>query len=447
MVVSVAYFSHQNGPLLAEHFALTPATSVPMWVAFLGVFLVGFLPAVSALVVHSVKRDLAQRRERRLEREAQSLQGSFRRGIDYQADGQWGRAAAELEAVQGDRPEDFDALLRYGQVLRRQERVEEALDVHRRASVLYPQSVAVLYELAADYAAHGEPAVAEQIEERILRDFPGHGLAALEARRRDAVETEAWTTALHLQERVEPLRTEGGVPLDEAEAATRRGLAYQQGVALLEGGRPGEARRVFQGLLAATPGFLPAALALGETALVEGDDREALSQWRSGYQETGRPVFLQRIEDHFIEHEDPLSAIETLHQISAEAPRAVLPRFFLGRLYHRLEMQEEALAVLRELSEPLASSASYHLLMARLHQRRGEPGRAVEAAMAALALVGVSASEYVCDTCETRYSTWRDRCSLCGCWGTVDLEVGVEEPSQEALPARPEAWETEGELL
>lgn len=447
VVVSVAYFSHQNGALLAQHFALTPATSVPMWVAFLGVFLVGFLPAVSALVVHSVKRDLAQRRERRLEREAQSLLGSFRRGIDYQADGQWGRAAAELEAVQGDRPEDFDALLRYGQVLRRQGRVEEALDVHRRASVLYPQSVALLYELALDYAAHGEPAVAEQVEERILRDFPGHGLAVLEARRREAVESEEWTAALRLQERLEPLCTEGGVPLDEAEAEVRRGLSYQEGVALLEGGRPGEARRVFHGLLAATPEFFPAALALGETALVEGDDREALLQWRRGFEETGRPVFLQRIEDHFIEHEDPLSAIETLHQITAGSPKALLPRFFLGRLYHRLEMQEEALAVLRDLAEPFAASASYHLLMARLQQRRGDLGRAVEASMTALSLVGLSAAEYVCDTCETRYAAWRDRCSLCGCWGTIDLEVGTEEPALEPSPERPEAWETEGELL
>ena len=447
VVVSVAYLSQQNGDLLSQRFALTPATTVPMYVAFIGVFLIGFLPAVSVLVVQSVKRDLAQRRERRLEREAQSLQGSFRRGIDYQSDGQWGRATGELEAVQGDRPEDFDALLRYGQVLRHQGRVDEALDVHRRASVLYPQSVALLYELASDYAARHEPAVAEQLEDRILRDFPGHGLAVLERRRGEAVEAEAWTTAARLQERVEQLRADGGVAVDAAEVETRRGISYQQGVTLLEGGRPGEARRVFQGLLDETPEFLPAALALGETALVEGDDAAALRRWRRGYEETGRPVFLQRIEDHFIEHEDPLSAIETLHEISARAPGALLPRFFLGRLYHRLEMQEEALTVLRELAEPLSSSASYHLLVARLHQRRGELGQAVEACMTSLALAGLSTTEYVCATCESRYPSWRDRCLLCGCWGTIDLELGVEEPAAEPLPARPEAWETEGELL
>lgn len=447
VVVSVAYFSNQNGDLLSQRFALTPTTTVPMYVAFIGVFLVGFLPAVSVLVVQSVKRDLAQRRERRLEREALSLQGSFRRGIDYQADGQWGRAAAELEAVQGGRPEDFDALLRYGQVLRRQGRLEEALDVHRRASVLYPQSVALLYELAHDYVAHGEPAVAEQLEDRILRDFPGYGLAALEARRAQAIEAEAWTAALRLEERVEQLRADGDVPDDAAELDIRRGLSYQEGVALLEGGRPGEARRLFQALLEEAPGFLPAALALGETALVEGDAVEALAQWRRGYEETGRPVFLQRIEDHFIEHEDPLSAIETLHEISARAPGAVLPRFFLGRLYHRLEMQEEALAVLRELAEPLAPSASYHLLVARVHQRRGEPGPAVEACMTSLSLEGLVTSEYVCGACSSRAAVWRDRCPRCGRWGTIDLELGVEEAGAEPLPVRPEAWATEEESV
>jgi predicted Zn-dependent protease len=446
VVVSVAYLSHQNGDVLSQRFALTPATAVPMYVAFIGVFLLGFLPAVSVLVVQSVKRDLAQRRGRRLEREAQSLQGSFRRGVDYQTDGQWGRAASELEVVQGGRPEDFDALLRYGQVLRQQGRTEEAVEVHRRASVLYPQSVALLYELARDYAAHGEAAVAEQIEDRILRDFPGHGLALLEARRAEAVEGESWSEATRLQERIEQLRSDGGGPLDEVEAEVRRGLAYQEGVALLEAGRPNEARRLFQGLLAEARGFFPAALALGETALVEGDEAEALEQWRRGYEETGRPVFLQRIEDHFIENEDPLAAIETLHQIGARSPGALLPRYFLGRLYHRLEMQEEALAILQELAEPLAASASYHLLMAGLHQRRGELRQAVESCMASLSLAGLSATEYVCVACEYRYSSWHDRCSLCGCWGTIDLEMGVEEVAEQPA-SRPEAWETEGELL
>ena len=35
-------------------------------------------------------------------------------------------------------------------------------------------------------------------------------------------------------------------------------------------------------------------------------ENEAVAAWREGYAETGSPIFLQRIEDHFIEQEEPL---------------------------------------------------------------------------------------------------------------------------------------------
>ena len=183
VVVAVSYLSNQNVELLSQRFEITSQRSIPLYAVVLAVFLLGFLPVVSVLLVRTLRGDLALRRERRLSREAKSRRGSFRRAVDYQVDGQWSRAAAELSALLAEQPEEFAALLLHGEVLRHQGKAQEALEVHRRASVLYPHSVAVLYQLAEDYEVLGDVEVAHQIRDRILRDYPGDELQVLRRRR------------------------------------------------------------------------------------------------------------------------------------------------------------------------------------------------------------------------------------------------------------------------
>ncbi len=437
IVVAVSYLSHLNVGLLNQPFQLTEARSIPLYGVVLAVFLLGFLPVVSILLVQTLRRDLAQRRQRRLNREAHSLRGSFRRAVDFEADGQWARAGSELEALLAEQPEEFATLLHHGQVLRHQGRVQEALEVHRRASVLYPHSVAVLYQLAEDYEVLGDGQVAQQIRDRVLRDYPGLGLQVLRRRRNAALGAADWKLASQLQEKIDALLGENGdADALERDEGVRRGLAYQEAVSMLEAQRVEEARTVFRRLLEEQPRFLPAAIMLGEAAALEGDDDAALAEWRSGFQTTGSPVFLQRIEDHFIESERPLEAIETLHGLIAEADNDLLPRFFLGRLYYRLEMHAEALKVLAGLGERIHSSPTFHFLLARIHERRGELRRAVEGYLACVQEAGITAAEYGCGICRTKYPSWQDRCDLCGSWNSVELDFQEEKISPEELGVR-----------
>jgi lipopolysaccharide biosynthesis regulator YciM len=433
VVVSVSYFSSQNEELLNQRFALSPATSAPLYGVLIVIFLAGFLPAVSVLLTQSLKRDLQERRDRRLQREAKSLRGGFRRAIDFRADGQWGKAAAELEALLAEQPENFGTLLYYGEALRELGRADEAIEVHRRLSVLYPQGVAALYELAKDYEAKDDPEVAEQIFDRILRDFPGQGLSITRRRRDEALLTRHWSLAGQLQERVDALLEEGGGRPTPRETELRRGLDYEAAVATLATDRHSEALEKIQAVLTEAPDFLPALILRGEILLAMGEEESAVAAWRSGFLAEGRPVFLQRIEDHFIERENPLHAIETLHELIGEASSDLLPRFFLGRLYYRLEMHDEALRALEPLAARFRRSPTYHYLMGRIHQRRGEGALAVESYRIALRQAGVRRTEYVCDSCGVRRDDWADRCESCGTWDGLELDFEEETLSPEAL--------------
>ncbi|MDH3402921.1 MAG: tetratricopeptide repeat protein [Acidobacteriota bacterium] len=433
VVVTVSYLSSQNEELLSRRFALTAATSVPLYGVLIAVFLFGFLPAVSVLLKESLQRDLQDRRERRLDRQAKSLRGSFRRALDFRTDGQWAKALAELEALQKERPENFGTLLYYGEALRKLGRADDAIEVHRRLTVLYPQGVSALYQLAKDYEARGDGEVAEQIYERVLRDFPGQGLSILRRRRDGALRERDWERAGRLQEQVDALLQEGGGTSDAREERIRRGLEYEAAVACLAAERLPEAARKIEALLAAAPDFLPARILQGEVLLAGGDEAAAVAGWRRSFFESGRPVFLQRIEDHFIERENPMQAIETLHELMAAAPNDLLPRFFLGRLYYRLEMHDEAHRILTGLAERLRSSPTYHYLMGRIHERRGAPTLAVESYRTSLRQSGIRVAEYVCGDCGERRADWADRCDACGCWNVMDLDFEEEQISPEQL--------------
>jgi lipopolysaccharide biosynthesis regulator YciM len=433
-VVYAAVLHAQNRDLFHQRFHLGPETTIPVWGALIAIFLAGFLPTGATLVFDTLRRDLAQRRERRHQREQGSLDATFRRAVDFQADGQPAKAAAELESYLAGRPEDFPGLLAYGAVLRALGRVGEAIEVHRRAGALHPGSVALLYQLAEDYAVKGDAAVTREIEGRIVRDFAGLGLEVLKRRRAEALARQDWAQATEAHDRVAQILNETGDAATLArETHLAQGLDYQRGVLMLEADRAEEASAVFRRLLEREPRFIPARIMLGEAALLRFREEEAVAAWREGYLETGSPVFLQRIEDYYIEEEEPRAAIETLRALMAAADNDLLPRFYLGRLYFRLEMHDEALKILGSIGERIRSSPTFHFLVGRIHERRGELAEAVDSYVACLRQLDLGSAEYSCRVCHLRTPDWRDYCVRCGSWNAVELDFEEERLSAEEL--------------
>lgn len=433
-VVYAVALHTENRELFQQRFHLGPETSIPLWGALLAIFLAGFLPTGITLVVDTLRLDLSRRRDRRRQREEESLEGTLRRAVDFQADGQWGKAAAELETYLAGKPDHFTGQLRYGEVLRHLGRTAEAIEVHRRAAATYPRSVSLLYHLAADYRDRGDVEIARETESRIVRDFPGFGLEVLRGRRAAALSARDFGAARELHGRITELLNESGDSAALArESSLAQGLTYQRGVRLLEEDKAVEAAALFRGLLAHEPRFIPARIMLGEAELLEDREMEAIDAWRAGYQETGSPVFLQRIEDYFIEQEEPMRAIETLRALIATAGNDLLPRFYLGRLYYRLEMLEEAIKQLAGIEDRIKSSPTYHFLLGRIHHRRGDFAKAVESFGACLRQLDIGGAEYLCRVCRERYADWRDSCSRCGSWNSVDLNFEEERLSAEEL--------------
>jgi len=330
-----------------------------------------------------------------------------------------------------ERPEDYTTLVAYGEVLRLRGRVDEALEVHRRASVLYPHSVGLLYQLADDYQARGETQVATEVRNRILRDMPEQSLSALRHQRDQAMASSDWEAAARWQSRIDTLLS--GVEDGMRDKGIARGLAYQGAVALLEQDRPAEAVERLARLLEDEPRFVPAGIMLGEAELLRGDEAAALDAWRRGFSQTGSPVYLQRMEDHFIEREAPERAIKNLRSLIASTDNDTLLRFFLGRFYVRVEMLDDARKILESIAEPMDASPTYHYILGRLNQRREHPEQALRCFLTAFHRLGMTRTKFVCRICGRRSGEWNDRCLGCSSWNSVELDVEAERLSPEAL--------------
>lgn len=432
-VVAGSYVYQRNADLLGQPFALGAQRSVPLWGALLAVFFLGFLPTVAVLLIDTLRADLKARKRHRKRRAEQARNALARRAEDSLADGQWTKAEREFSSLLLERPEDYAGLLGMGATLRGLGKLDEALEVHRRASVLYPQSVTLLYELAEDYAAAGEPDVASEVRNRVLREFSGSGLRVLKAQRATAMASGDWRRALELQEKIEVLAE----PADlRSEADVRRGLKYERGVASLRDGEIDEAKRLFHALLEEEPNFVPASIMLGEALLLEDRPEAAAEEWQRGYEQTGSPTFLQRLEDHYIEVGDPSKAIQRLHAL-AGSERVLMPRFFLGRLYYRLEMHDEAAKVLAEVDEPFDRSPTYHLLLARIAEKQGDRERATAHYHRCVKQAGLTVADYLCGACAGKTDDWSGRCEECGAWNSIELDFEEEQVSSEAIGLSP----------
>ena len=178
--------------------------------------------------------------------------------------------------------------------------------------------------------------------------------------------------------------------------------------------------------------------AKSQAILQQGDEPEAVRVWFQGFQATGSPIFLSRLEEHYLKREEPLQAIEALKRCIASARKDTLARFHLGKLYFRLEMLDDAMSVLQSL-EGLASYApTLHYLLGRIHERRGQFNDASKSYRKVIKEMDLVQLEYRCRHCESSLVAWEPRCPSCGDWNGVEVNFREEIPLEElGLSAAP----------
>ncbi|MGE3977772.1 MAG: tetratricopeptide repeat protein [Nitrospira sp.] len=420
-----SYFRELNPGTVVVHtapgaeFELSPVTLVLISMA---------LGAVLATLVVGLQQTahlILNWRSSRLIRRKEKVDTLHRDGTHAFMSKRTSEAITLLEKALAIDPNRVDSLLWLGNIYRSEQNYPEAIRLHQHAQRVDDRNIEVLLELGKDLEEAKRYEEALQTLQNILKIEPDN-LTALIRKRNLNIRMERWSEALEIQHRL--LKANLPTPEKQAEAALLVGCMYEVGRQLLERGHPDKARRYFRGAIKKDRSFLPAYIGMGEILLHEGKTKDAVEILKKVYSRTRSVIILHRLEELFLDQGEPSEIIRVYQEALQQDPHNPILQFYLGKLYYRLEMVDEAFDLLSTIEGPQDHLLDYHKIMANLYLRKQHFEEAIVELKKALSFKKRVVVPYICTQCQQESIEWTGRCRRCAKWNTLTalpwLEAG-----------------------
>jgi tetratricopeptide (TPR) repeat protein len=337
-------------------------------------------------------------------------------------------AASFQEALRLD-PGFVPARVALGEMALERGAASEAL-VHLLQALREEPVPGIRLACARAYALAGRGADALALYREILEGDPWH-LGALRALRDTLAAEGRWAEALPVQERLLTLALQaepgpggpaGGAGEDLAAEREREwlaGLHYEAGRARLRAGEVAPAILALREALRVDPGFVPAALALGDAHLGAGDAAQARRVWERALERVPALPLLARLEYLHRTENRPTQMIALYQRALARAPEDLALGHVLGRVYLELSMLDEAAEQFQKIEVRAPDLPGIHAYLGLIAERRGDPLAACADYRRALALTASFDWPHRCAGCGAGHPRWADRCTACRRWNTL----------------------------
>jgi len=406
-----------QGPVLIN---LTPTRSreVALSSFFLAALATGAGLVFLVYLMRDVRRFLRGLRVQREQKRRSKIQELYARGINALLAKRNTEASTFFQRILNIDPNHVDTLLRLGITQLRQKNVQEAIRLHLKAWNLDRDNQEVMFSLAADYEEAKRFDEAVKMYQTIIEKDPSN-ISALTRLRDIYQRLNSWMELTETQGRL--LANPLSVQEQDIERRKLIGFKYELARFLLEKGDLERARKGFRGVIKMDRDFIPAYLGLGEVYLEEGKAKEAAELWERAYKMTSSILLLLRLEDLFLKLGEPGKVIEIYQQAVSWKPQDTTVKFFLGKLYYRLEMVDEAFDILTSVDWGDQDFPDMHKLLGNIYLRRGSLGLAAAEFKKALRLKKQIIVPYTCANCEHRTVQWSGRCPNCNKWNTFGV--------------------------
>ena len=324
-------------------------------------------------------------------------------------------------------PEHTGAISALGDIARNAGAGKEAVELHRLAFRLDPEHPAHRLAMVDDYMSMGAYESAAQMIEPGL-DEDGKNQSLLTRLRDCRVALREWDAAAEAQQRLMQSPMDG---LDSRQEKARlNGYRYEAAMVQLGNGQTDLGRNGLNKLIREASNFSPAYISLADLLMREGKVQDALSLLRAGYEQTRDESFLPRIENILIVHlEDPREALRYFSSLVERDPKSLRLRYYLGHIYYRLEMIDDALHVLTQLEQQVDAFPELSELLGRINLKRGKVGEAT------VALADTEPrTNYACIHCRIPTAGWQAGCEACGSWGTIAPKLNLQPEEGPGTP-------------
>ncbi|MCL4542609.1 MAG: tetratricopeptide repeat protein [Deltaproteobacteria bacterium] len=212
--------------------------------------------------------------------------------------------------------------------------------------------------------------------------------------------------------------------INKKEESVMLGLKYEFGRYLLEteNDTMRSAKR-FNQVLTQNKNFVPAYISLGDVYIKKGKYPEVFDLWEKAFLKTGNLAILIKIEDTAIKTNHPENVIKFYQELIYNNPEKWEYRLFLGKLYMRLEMVDEALLSLHEIPASIFKDNSLNLLLAECYFKRGKYNDSAVNFRQALKDRYPVKLPFTCSNCGFVSYSYSSICPSCNLWSTFNIKT------------------------
>lgn len=365
--------------------------------------------------IRDTRRFIDRFQFQRTRKKEEKIQSLYSKAINAMLGGDDGIAAEALETILREDEGHTDALLRLGDVAFGKEDYNNAVSYYKRAQASGRGRLEALISLERSMQAMKRFNEALEYSDEILEIDPDN-LDAL-YKKRDILEKMGgrWDEVVEAQKTI--LKYVHNEKEKEKEQLNLLGFRYEYARSSLEKGDKDRASREFRALVKQDASFVPAYLGVAEVLIDEGESEDAVDFLEKGYGETRSHIILARLEDMLINLGDPSRIIKIYKTAVSKNPSDSSLKFFLGKLYFRLEMIDDAMEVLLNL-DTVEPYPERNVLLGSIYHRRNQCDKAVEELKKAVEMKVVLRLPYCCSDCGRLTEDWSGRCPDCGHWNS-----------------------------
>ncbi len=390
-----------------------PAAIMLICVLLIGLLAGNFLHFLSAFF-YSFRNWRGGRKLKKIE-EVGSI---YRRGVGRLLSGDLKKARQLLKKALDRDPKRVDIYLALASVALQEGNTDEGIDLLQKARKIDPKGIEVLFKLARTFEENDRREEAMGIYRELLEE-DANNRKAMRALRDILMDMGDWDEALALQKKVLKI-SHSGAKL-ETEKKILLQLRYEIARTNYENGEPGLAIDACRDIIKKSAKFTAARVTLGDAYQKVGRNSDAVKVYQDGYKALKKSIFLARLEDLYIDVEDP-AALLAFYRTQMEADsKDLLLKLYLGRLCLRLEMVDEAIQHLTDLETSGVDFTKLHLLLAEAQRRRNNIEEAVVEYQKALEIDGQLRLGFICEACGGKFSEWHSRCPACKAWDSLTL--------------------------
>ncbi|TAN40534.1 MAG: tetratricopeptide repeat protein [Nitrospirae bacterium] len=329
-------------------------------------------------------------------------------------------AREALDGILAEEPDHLDALLRLGDLYVLQEDFQKAMTYYQKARTAAPQDLQTLFSIEGVMEKTGRWSESLKYIDDIL-DIDEDNLAALFRKRVILEKQGRWDDIVSLQQTI--IKHTHTEKEKQEEQDRLLGYKYEYGRDSLETNQLEKAKKAFKTVLRLNKDFIPAILGLAEVMLRENESEEAVNLLEKAYDSTYSKIILARLEDLLISLGEPGRLISIYKGSISRRPNDPGTKFFLGKLFYRLEMIDDAFESLAGMEGLGITYPELHHLLGNMYMRRNQPEKAAREYIKMIDIKKSLRLPYCCTRCGFSSEDWSGRCPDCRSWGSYELNL------------------------